>query len=48
VLRLDTGTDGRIVREPFDGKIRLNGYGLAVVSSAPSEAILADLGGART
>jgi hypothetical protein len=45
VLRLDTSTGGRIVREPFDSKIRLDGYGLAVVTSAPSEAILADLAG---
>jgi hypothetical protein len=45
VLRLDTSTGGRIVREPFDGEIRLDGYGLAVVTNAPSEAILADLTG---
>ena len=48
VLRLDAGTGGRIVREPFGGKIRLNGYGLAVITNAPSEALLADLtGGSR-
>jgi hypothetical protein len=41
VLRLDVGTDGRIVREPFDGTVRLNGYGIAVVSTAPSEALSA-------
>jgi hypothetical protein len=27
------------VRGPFDGTVRLDGYGIAVVSSAPSEAI---------
>jgi hypothetical protein len=36
VLRLDASTGGRIVREPFDGTVRLHGYGLAVVSTAPS------------
>jgi hypothetical protein len=36
VLRLDAGTGNRIVREPFDGTVRLVGYGIAVVSSAPS------------
>jgi hypothetical protein len=41
VLRLDTSTGGRILREPFDRKIHLDGYGLAVVTNAPSEAILA-------
>jgi len=39
VLRLDAGTGGRIVREPFDGTVRLDGYGVAVASTAPSEAI---------
>ena len=47
VLRLDTSTGSRIVREPFDGKVRLDGYGLAVVTNAPSEAILADLARGR-
>jgi hypothetical protein len=37
VLRIDTSTDGRVVRERFDGSLRLNGYGVAVVSSDPVE-----------
>jgi hypothetical protein len=41
VLRLDTGTGERIVREPFNGTVRLDGYGVAVVSTAPSAALLA-------
>jgi hypothetical protein len=40
-LRLDTGTGERIVREPFNGTVRLDGYGVAVVSTAPSPALLA-------
>jgi hypothetical protein len=39
VLRLDAITGGRVVREPFDGEIRLDGYGVAVVSTAPSDAL---------
>src|SRR5262249_36237287 len=41
VLRLDSGSGDRIVREPFDGTVRLDGYGIAVVSNAPSGALLA-------
>ena len=32
-------TGDRVVREPFDGTVRLDGYGVAVVSTAPSDAI---------
>jgi hypothetical protein len=39
LLRLDAGTGDRVVREPFDGLVRLDGYGLAVISTAPSAAI---------
>jgi hypothetical protein len=39
VLRLDAGTDGKVVREPCNGLVQLDGYGLAVVSTAPSWAI---------
>ncbi|MBO0764832.1 MAG: hypothetical protein J2P50_09635 [Hyphomicrobiaceae bacterium] len=39
VLRLDAGTGDRIVREPFDGTVRLDGYGIAVVSTEPSAAL---------
>jgi hypothetical protein len=41
VLRLDSGTGGRVVREPFDGRLCLDGYGIAVVSNAPSSAFAA-------
>jgi hypothetical protein len=34
VLRLDAGTGGRIARRPFDGRIRIEGYGVAVVTTA--------------
>jgi hypothetical protein len=37
VLRLDVGTGARVVQEPFTGTVALNGYGIAVVSSQPSE-----------
>jgi hypothetical protein len=35
VLRLDGSTGGRVVEEPFDGTVRLDGYGVAVVTNAP-------------
>lgn len=34
VLRVDEGTGNRVAREPFDGKVRLDGYGVAVVTNA--------------
>jgi hypothetical protein len=34
LLRLDAGTGKRIASGPFDGTIRLDGYGLAVVTNA--------------
>jgi hypothetical protein len=37
VLRLDTGTGGRVVREAFRGTINLDGYGIAVLSNAAWE-----------
>jgi hypothetical protein len=37
VMRLDTSTGERVVREPFDGTIRLKGYGVAVVTNGASE-----------
>jgi hypothetical protein len=37
VLRLDAGTGGRLVREPFDGTATLEGYGIAVVSNAAQD-----------
>ena len=33
MLRIDGTTGGRVAREPFDGIIRLEGYGLAVATS---------------
>ena len=37
VLRLDASTHDRVAQEPFRGTVALNGYGIAVVSSAPTE-----------
>lgn len=37
VLRLDSSTGDRVVREPFDGTVRINGYGIAVVTDATNE-----------
>jgi hypothetical protein len=34
VLRVDTRTGNRIARRPFDGRIRIEGYGVAVVTNA--------------
>ncbi|MEA2930389.1 MAG: hypothetical protein QOG38_2817, partial [Hyphomicrobiales bacterium] len=42
VMRLDASTGEQVVREQFDGRIRLNGYGVAVVTNAATET---DLGG---
>jgi len=37
VLRVDTSTGNGVIREPFTGTVRLNGYGVAVVSNAAIE-----------
>lgn len=37
VLRVDVETGNRIVREPFDGTVRLGGYGVAVVTNAATD-----------
>jgi len=34
VLRVDASTGDRVAREPFGGTVRLNGYGIAVVTNA--------------
>lgn len=34
LLQIDSRTGGRVVREPFEGTIRLNGYAVAVVTNA--------------
>jgi hypothetical protein len=38
VLRVDEGTGNRVAREPFDGAVRLDGYGVAVVTNAATAA----------
>lgn len=40
VLRLDGGTRERVVREPFGGRITLQGYGMAVVTSVTPEIVI--------
>lgn len=40
ILRLDSSTRGKVVREPFDGTVRINGYGLAVVSNAAGDTVI--------
>jgi hypothetical protein len=37
VLLIDQGTGSRVVREPFAGTVRLDGYGVAVVTNAAAE-----------
>ena len=41
VLRLDTSTGDRVIREPFDGTVRLDGYGVAVLTSRVTDPQLA-------
>lgn len=40
VLRLDAGTGGRIVRAGFDGTVRIEGRGIAVVTNAAAETVI--------
>jgi hypothetical protein len=40
VLRLDTGTGEQVAREVFDGTVRFDGYGIAIVTNAASSTIL--------
>jgi hypothetical protein len=40
VLKVDAGTGKRVVREPFDGIVRFDGYGVAVVTNASADAEL--------
>ncbi len=37
ILRVDASTGDRVVREPFSGTVRLNGYGMAVVTNAAND-----------
>jgi hypothetical protein len=39
LLWLDGGTGGRLARAPYDGSIRLNGYGIAVATTATSHEV---------
>lgn len=41
VLRIDASTGDRVVREPFRGIIRLNGYGMAVVTNTANDTEIA-------
>jgi Glycosyl hydrolases family 39 len=34
LLRVDAGTKGRIARQPFDGTVRIEGYGVAAITTA--------------
>jgi hypothetical protein len=37
VLRVDASTGERVAREPFDGTVRLDGYGVAVVTNVATD-----------
>ncbi len=37
VLRVDDNTESRVAREPFDGTLRLAGYGIGVVTNADED-----------
>ena len=39
-LRLDSGTGGRVVRERCRGSVRIEGYGLAVVTDDSAETVV--------
>ena len=40
ILRLDTGTGGRVERANFDGTFQIDGYGMAVVTNRASSTII--------
>jgi hypothetical protein len=40
VLRIDASTDGRVVREPFDGTIRFGAYGTVIVTNRAASTII--------
>lgn len=40
VLRLDEGTGGRVARAPFDGAVRLEGRGIAIVTNNAASTII--------
>jgi hypothetical protein len=37
ILRVDSSTGERVARQPFDGTVRLSGYGVAVATNAAAE-----------
>lgn len=40
ILRLDGSTGGRVMRTPFDGTVRLDGYGIAIVTNRAASTII--------
>ncbi len=40
MLRLDTGTGGRVLRTSFDGVVRLEGHGIAIVTNRAASTII--------
>lgn len=38
LLKIDRGTAGRVAEERFDGRVRFEGYGVAVATTGPAEA----------
>jgi len=40
ILRIDTSTGDRVARQPFDGTICLEGYGIAVVTNAAANTVV--------
>ena len=40
ILRIDTGTGRRVVRDAFDGTICFDGYGVAILTNAAAATIL--------
>jgi hypothetical protein len=40
ILRIDTRTGRRVVREAYDGTIRFDGYGVAILTNAAATTVL--------
>jgi hypothetical protein len=38
LLKIDRGTAGRVAEGRFDGRVRFEGYGVAVATTGPAEA----------
>ena len=45
VVRVDVGTGNRMIREAFDGTVRIDGYGVAVVSNAAIDYEIGEMDG---